>query len=49
MKSFGSTEELRPILMGLRETGVSGTDGGAVKCVDIRKNTKSEGILLGQY
>ncbi len=39
MKSLGSTEELRPILLGLRETEVSGTDGGAVKCVDIIRNT----------
>ncbi len=35
MKSLGPTEELRPILLGLREAEVSGTDGGAVKCVDI--------------
>ncbi len=33
MKSLSSTEELRPILSGLRGIGVSGTDGGAVKCV----------------
>ncbi len=43
MKSLGSTEELRPILLSLRETEVSGTDGGAVKCVDIIRNTGGEG------
>ncbi len=42
VKSLGSTEELRPILPHLRETEVSGTDGGAVKCVDIIRNTSSE-------
>ncbi len=42
MKSLGSTEELRPILLSLRETEVSGTDGGAVKCVDIIRNTGGE-------
>ncbi len=46
MKSLGPTEELRPILLGLRKTGVSGTDGGAVKCVDIIRNTGGEGGLL---
>ncbi len=33
VKSLGSTEELRPILSGLRETEVSGTDGGAVNAL----------------
>ncbi len=49
MKSLGSTEELRPILLGLRETEVSGTDGGAVKCVDIIRNTGGEGGSLGLF
>ncbi len=42
VKSLGSTEELRPILQGLREAEVSGTNGGAVKCVDIIRNTSGE-------
>ena len=49
VKSLGSTEELRFILHGLRETGVSGTDGGAVKCVDIIRNTGGESGLLGLF
>ncbi len=39
VKSLGSTEELRSKLPGLREAEVSGTNGGAVKCVDIIRNT----------
>ncbi len=49
VKSLGSTEELRSILPGLRETGVSGTNGGAVKCVDIIRNTGGEGGSLGLF
>jgi hypothetical protein len=49
VKALGSTEELRPILQGLRETEVSGTDGGAVKCVDIIRNTSGESGLLGLF
>ncbi len=49
VKSLGSTEELRPKLIGLRETEVSGTDGGAVKCVDIIRNTGGEGGSLGLF
>ena len=49
VKSLGSTEELRPILLCLRETEVSGTDGGAVKCVDIIRNTGGESGLLGLF
>ncbi len=49
VKSLGSTEELRPILSGLREIGVSGTDGGAVKCVDIIRNTCGEGGSLDLF
>jgi hypothetical protein len=40
---------LRPILQCLRETEVSGTDGGAVKCVDIIRNTGGESGLLGLF
>ncbi len=49
MKSHGSTVELRFELLGLREAEVSGTDGGAVKCVDIIRNTSGEGGLLGFF
>ncbi len=49
VKSLGSTEELRPILSDLRETEVSGTDGGAVKCVDIIRNTGGESGSLGLF
>lgn len=46
MKALGSTEELRPKPQGLRDIGVSGTDGGAVKCIDIIWNTGGESGLL---
>jgi len=49
VKALGSTEELRPKLASLREIEVSGTDGGAVKCVDIIRNTGGEGGLLGLF
>ena len=49
MKSLGSTEELRFKLAGLRRIEVSGTDGGAVKCVDIIRNTGGEGGSLGLF
>ena len=49
MKSLVSTEELRSKLAGLSEIEVSGTDGGAVKCVDIIRNTGCEGGSLGLY
>ena len=49
VKSLGSTEELRPKLQGLRETEVSGTCGGAVKCVDIARNTSGESGSLGLF
>ena len=47
VKSLGSTEELRSKLPDLREIEVSGTQGGAVKCVDILRNTSGEGGSLG--
>jgi hypothetical protein len=49
VKSLGSTEEWRSKPPGLRETEVSGTDGGAVKCVDIIRNTGGEGGSLGLF
>ena len=49
VKSLGSTEELRPKLSCSREIEVSGTDGGAVKCVDIIRNTGGESGLLDLF
>jgi hypothetical protein len=50
VKSHGSTVELRlKLSLGLRETEVSGTDGGAVKCVDIIRNTGGESGSLGLF
>ncbi len=49
VKSLGSTEELRSKLPDLRETEVSGTCGGAVKCVEIARNTSSESGSLGLF
>ena len=46
VKSLGSTEELRSKLAGWSEIEVSGTDGGAVKCVDILRNTGGESDIL---
>ena len=39
MKSRGSTSELSLILFSLRIVEESGIPGGAVKCVDIGRNT----------
>ena len=47
MKAHGLTVEVVLILLVLSEVGVSGIPGVAVKCVDIRRNTKGEGSLLG--
>ena len=47
LKSLGSTEELALKLFVLRIAGGCGTSGGAVKCVDIRRNTGGEGDALG--
>ena len=47
MKSHGLTVVPVLILLILSETEVSGIPGVAVKCVDIRRNTKGEGNLLG--
>ena len=49
VKSLGSTEELRSKLLGLRKIEVSGTNGGAVKCVDIIRNTGGESSSLGLF
>ncbi len=42
MKSPGLTGELLGRLMGLRQVRASGTLGGAVKCVDIKRNAGGE-------
>ena len=49
MKSHGLTVDPVSILLILSEIEVSGIPGVAVKCVDIRRNTKGEGSLLGLY
>ena len=47
MKSHGFTVELLGILGLLSQLGASGTDGGAVKCVDIVWNAEGENSSLG--
>ncbi len=47
MESPGSTRELSPKLLSLRMVEESGIPGGAVKCVDIGRNTRGEGGFLG--
>ena len=37
------------ILLGLKQVEVTGTRGVVVKCVDITRNTKGEGKLLGLF
>jgi hypothetical protein len=49
VKSLSSTGELHSKLPCSRETEVSGTQGGAVKCVDILRNTGGESGLLGLF
>jgi len=44
----GSTLEMQGKLAGSRVLWVDGTLGGGVKSVDIKRNTKSESIQLGQ-
>ncbi len=46
VKSLGLTENLLSILSSLSAEEGSGIPGVAVKCVDIRKNTSSEGGFL---
>jgi hypothetical protein len=47
VKALGSTEELLGELTILRQVGASGTLGGAVECVDIKRNARGEGGALG--
>ncbi len=46
MKSRGSTSELSLKLRSLRIFEENGIPGGAVKCVDIGRNTRGEGGFL---
>ncbi len=46
MKSHGSTMELSLKLFSLRIVEENGIPGGAVKCVDIGRNTRGEGGFL---
>ena len=48
VKSLGSTEELHRILLSSSAAGESGIPGGAVKCVDIRRNAGGESDSLGR-
>ena len=47
LKYPGLTGRVALILQSLSEVEVGGIDGVAVKCLDIVKNTYSEGSLLG--
>ena len=47
MKSLGLTEERRGELIDLRQVEVCGTLGGAVECVDIKRNASGEDDALG--
>ena len=47
VKSHSSTVELLGILVLLSHLGAIGTNGGAVKCVDIVWNAKGENRQLG--
>ena len=49
MKSYGLTIELLGKLEILNLEEVDGISSVGVKSVDITRNTKSEGNLLGQY
>ena len=49
VKSLGLTEELRLILLVLRAGGESGTLGGAVKCVDTKRNAGGESDSLACF
>ncbi len=47
MKSRGLPSELSSKLLSLRIVEGNGIPGGAVKCVDIGRNTRGEGGSLG--
>ena len=47
VKYPGLTRELLGELLFLRQVGVHGTLGGAVECVDIKRNAGGESDVLG--
>ncbi len=47
MKSLGLTGELLGELLFLRQAEARGTLGGAVECVDIKRNASGENDALG--
>ncbi len=49
MKSSSLTGEVPWILLTSRRVGASGTLGGAVKCVDIQRNSDGEGKVLDPF
>ena len=49
VKYFSSTGEMHVKLSELRQREGSGIPGGAVKCVDIGRNTSGEGGLLALF
>ena len=49
MKAPSSTGEVPLILVVSREVGACGTDGGAVKCVDIIRNSGGESGALDLF
>jgi hypothetical protein len=49
VKYLCSTEEMHWKLQELRKREVSGIPGGAVKCVDIGRNTRGEGGSLAFF
>ena len=49
MKSSSLTGELPLILMVSSKVGACGTDGGAVKCVDIIRNSGGESGVLDLF
>ncbi len=49
VKYLGLTEELLGGLRTLRQAGVHGTLGGAVECVDIKRNAGGEDDALGLF
>jgi hypothetical protein len=49
LKYSSLTRELAWILKVLRKVGASGTNGGAVKCVDIIRNSGGEGEVLDLF
>ena len=49
MKSLGLTEELQLILISLSTGGESGIPGGAVICIEIRRNAGGESGSLDRY